>query len=103
MPKHKTHKGLAKRVKVTARGKIKLHKAGASHLMSVKNAKRRRHIRRTGSVNSNVYAQDARGAGELRVPDRSRQAKLNLACFPALGRLTPSAWGASPYQLPQQA
>ena len=52
MPKQKTHKGLAKRVKVTARGKIKLHKAGASHLMSVKNAKRRRRIRRTGTVHS---------------------------------------------------
>ena len=44
----KTHKGLAKRVKVTANGKIKIHKAGASHLMSVKNAKRRRRIRKTG-------------------------------------------------------
>lgn len=44
MPKQKTHKGLAKRVKVTARGKIKLKKAGAGHLMSGKNAKRRRRI-----------------------------------------------------------
>ena len=39
MPKKKTHKGFAKRVKVTANGKIKHHKGGASHLMSVKNAK----------------------------------------------------------------
>jgi len=44
MPKQKTHKGLAKRVKVTARGKIKHRRAGGSHLMSSKNAKRRRRI-----------------------------------------------------------
>ncbi len=62
MPKHKTHKGLAKRVKVTARGKIKLHKAGASHLMSVKNAKRRRHIRQTGTVKSNTFTRKMREA-----------------------------------------
>jgi large subunit ribosomal protein L35 len=62
MPKHKTHKGLAKRVKVTARGKIKLHKAGASHLMSVKNAKRRRRIRQPGSVDSKVFTKKMREA-----------------------------------------
>ena len=45
MPKEKTHKGLAKRVRVTARGKIKRGKAGGRHLLSVKNAKRRRRIR----------------------------------------------------------
>ena len=44
MPKHKTHKGLAKRVKVTARGKVKAHKSYAGHLMSGKNAKRRRRV-----------------------------------------------------------
>ena len=44
MPKQKTHKGLRKRVKVTARGKVKRKKAGAGHLMSSKNAKRRRRI-----------------------------------------------------------
>ncbi len=62
MPKQKTHKGLAKRVKVTARGKIKLHKAGASHLMSVKNAKRRRRIRRTGVIQSAVFTRKMRQA-----------------------------------------
>jgi len=34
MPKQKTHKGLAKRVKVTATGKIKRPKCNGSHLMS---------------------------------------------------------------------
>ena len=44
MPKQKTHKGLSKRVKVTASGKIKRKRAGAGHLMTGKNAKRRRRI-----------------------------------------------------------
>jgi large subunit ribosomal protein L35 len=50
MPKLKTHKGLAKRMKVTARGKLKHRRPGASHLMSVKNAKRRRHLHATAVV-----------------------------------------------------
>ncbi|MBN2456766.1 MAG: 50S ribosomal protein L35 [Sedimentisphaerales bacterium] len=44
MPKQKTHKGLSKRVKVTASGKIKRKRAGAGHLMGSKNAKRRRRL-----------------------------------------------------------
>jgi len=44
MPKQKTHKGLSKRVKVTATGKVKRHRTGGGHLMSGKNAKRRRKI-----------------------------------------------------------
>lgn len=45
MPKQKTHKGLSKRLKITARGKIKRRLAGAGHLMSSKTAKRRRRLR----------------------------------------------------------
>ncbi|HBG27317.1 MAG: 50S ribosomal protein L35 [Planctomycetes bacterium GWF2_41_51] len=44
MPKKKTHKGLKKRVKVTARGKIKAHTSFTGHLMSGKTAKRRRKL-----------------------------------------------------------
>ena len=44
MSKQKTHKGLAKRVKVTGTGKVRRYRSGASHLMSTKNAKRRRRL-----------------------------------------------------------
>ena len=44
MPKQKSHKGLSKRVKITATGKVKRHRTGGGHLMSSKNAKRRRRI-----------------------------------------------------------
>ena len=55
MPKQKTHKGLAKRVKVTGTGKLKHRRAGASHLMSVKNAKRRRRIRTAATVRGGKF------------------------------------------------
>ena len=44
MPKNKVHKGLKKRVKITGTGKAKRKRANGSHLMSTKNAKRRRRI-----------------------------------------------------------
>ena len=42
--KRKTHKGLAKRVKVTATGKIKRKASFGSHLMSGMGSKRRRRV-----------------------------------------------------------
>ena len=44
MPKQKTHKGLAKRVKVSARGKVRHKKAGSGHLMSHKSGNRCRSL-----------------------------------------------------------
>ena len=55
MPKQKTHKGLRKRVKITATGKIKHRRPGAGHLMSGKSAKRSRHITMPG-VLVGIYA-----------------------------------------------
>jgi large subunit ribosomal protein L35 len=47
MPKHKTNKSMAKRLKVTARGKIMRHRPGAGHLKSVKSSKQIRRFRKT--------------------------------------------------------
>ncbi len=46
MPKNKTHKGLAKRVKVTARGKIKRRKAFTGHLLSSRSGQRLRRLKK---------------------------------------------------------
>lgn len=46
MPKMKTHKGLKKRVKVTASGKLRFHKSFSGHLMSGKSGHRRRGLRK---------------------------------------------------------
>lgn len=49
MPKQKTHKGLKKRVRVTAKGKVKRSKkAFTGHLMSGRSAKQRRRLRAGG-------------------------------------------------------
>ena len=45
MPKQKTHKGLRKRVKVTARGKVSRKKSFSGHLMSHKSGNRCRKLR----------------------------------------------------------
>ena len=45
MPKIKTHRGAAKRFKMTASGKIKRRKGYKSHLLTSKPAKRTRNLR----------------------------------------------------------
>lgn len=50
MPKHKTHKGAAKRFKVTASGKIRRKKAFKSHILEKKSAKRKRSLRKSEDV-----------------------------------------------------
>ena len=44
MPKIKTHKGAAKRFKITGSGKILRVKAYKSHILTKKNAKRKRRL-----------------------------------------------------------
>ena len=45
MPKLKTHRGAAKRFRLTGTGKIRRGKAYASHILTKKNAKRKRRLR----------------------------------------------------------
>ena len=50
MPKMKTHRGAAKRFKVTGSGKVKRHKAYHSHILTKKDPKRKRNLRRPALV-----------------------------------------------------
>lgn len=52
MPKVKTHRGLAKRVKITAKGKIKRGKAYHSHLLSSKSPKEKGRLSKSDTVHS---------------------------------------------------
>ncbi|MDD6785447.1 MAG: 50S ribosomal protein L35 [Eggerthellales bacterium] len=45
MPKMKTHRGTAKRFRVTGTGKIMRSKAYKSHILTKKSAKRKRNFR----------------------------------------------------------
>jgi len=50
MAKLKTHKGTAKRFKLTKKGKIKYHPIGKSHLLTGKRPVRLRHLRKAKIV-----------------------------------------------------
>jgi large subunit ribosomal protein L35 len=55
VPKLKTHRGAAKRFKVTGTGKVRRRKAFKSHLQTGKGADRRRRLRRGDLIHaSNV-------------------------------------------------
>ena len=47
MPKLKTHRGAAKRFKVTGTGKIVRHQANTSHILTKMNRKRKRALRKS--------------------------------------------------------
>jgi len=50
MSKMKTHKGAAKRLKVTGSGKVRRYKAYKSHILTKKTAKRKRRLRQAGII-----------------------------------------------------
>ena len=52
MPKMKTHRGAAKRIKKTASGKLKRMKAFKSHILTKKDRKRKRRLRKSDLVSS---------------------------------------------------
>ena len=52
MPKMKTSRAAAKRFKVTGTGKLKRNKAYKSHILTKKNAKRKRGLRKATVLTS---------------------------------------------------
>ncbi len=55
MPKMKTKRALAKRVKVTGTGKLKRHSAYTSHLAPRKTHKQKRHLRKASLISKSDY------------------------------------------------
>ncbi len=52
MPKVKSNRGAMKRFKPTGGGGLKRAKAGKSHILTTKNRKRKRGLRKNAQVNS---------------------------------------------------
>ncbi len=48
MPKLKTNRSVKKRIRITKSGKAKFFRAGKSHLLTSKRAKRKRHLGKAG-------------------------------------------------------
>jgi large subunit ribosomal protein L35 len=54
MPKQKTHKGIKKRFRLTAKGKVRHRQAGTSHLAFRKSQKNKRQLRGTGALSGDA-------------------------------------------------
>jgi large subunit ribosomal protein L35 len=54
MPKLKTHKGTAKRVKLTKTGKVLRQRAFKNHMLSKKSKSRKRRINTSAQVNGSI-------------------------------------------------
>ncbi len=64
MPKMKTHKGAAKRFKLTGTGKIKRRQANKSHILEKKAPKRKRQLRAPALVSQADKATIKRALGK---------------------------------------
>lgn len=64
MPKLKTHKGTAKRVKLTATGKVTRRRAFGGHLLAKKSKSRKRAINTTAVVKGAIAKNLKRALGE---------------------------------------
>ena len=56
MPKLKTHKGVARRINVTGRGKLVRFRTGRRHLLTRRNPNRMRKLRKPTEVSKNQDA-----------------------------------------------
>ncbi|MEJ2181961.1 MAG: 50S ribosomal protein L35 [Nitrospirota bacterium] len=52
MPKAKTHRGAAKRFRLTGSGKLRRNRAYKSHILTKKRAKRKRRLRQPALVSA---------------------------------------------------
>lgn len=80
MPKLKTHKGMKKRFKVSATGKVSHKRCGSSHLNSHKSGKAIRRLRKKSFLSVSAEAHRVRKAIRTRIstqPDTVEAARLN--------------------------
>lgn len=54
MPKLKTHKGTAKRIKISGTGKLIRERAYGNHILAKKSKARKRHMNTAGKVNGKI-------------------------------------------------
>lgn len=53
MPKMKSHRGAAKRFKITGSGKVLKNRAYVRHILEKKSAKRKRQLRHSSEISKN--------------------------------------------------
>ncbi len=63
MPKLKTHKGTAKRIKITSTGKLTRRRAYGNHMLAKKSKSRKRSINTTATVSGSIAKNVKRALG----------------------------------------
>lgn len=63
MPKMKTHKGTAKRIKLTSTGKLTRKRAFSNHMLSKKSKSRKRNINSTAVITGGMAKNVKRALG----------------------------------------
>ena len=63
MPKLKTHKGTAKRIKITSTGKLTRRRAFGNHMLAKKSQSRKRAIKATAIVTGSIAKNLKRALG----------------------------------------
>ena len=63
MPKLKTHKGTAKRIKLTSTGKLTRRRAFGNHMLSKKSKSRKRNINANATVKGSMAKNVKRALG----------------------------------------
>ncbi len=63
MPKMKTHKGTAKRIKITSTGKLTRERAFGNHMLSKKSKSRKRNINTSAVVSGSMAKNVKRALG----------------------------------------
>lgn len=63
MPKMKTHKGTAKRIKLTSTGKLLRRRAFGNHMLSKKSKSRKRNIKTPAEVKGSMAKNVKRALG----------------------------------------
>src|SRR5437764_11943117 len=92
MPKLKTHKGTKKRFKVSATGKVSHKRCGSSHLMSHKNCKQVRRLRKKSTLSISAEAHRLRRA--LQKNEGAQPDAISAARLTAPGERGPGARSA---------
>lgn len=83
MPKLKTHKGIKKRFKVSATGKVSHKRCGSSHLNSHKSGKKIRRLRKKSFLTVGAEMRRIRKAARQRIATNPRAVEAARAVFQA--------------------
>ncbi len=103
MPKLKTHKGIKKRFKVSATGKVTHKKCGSSHLMSHKSGKQVRRLRKKVQLKVLAETRRIRKAVHQRVASNPTEIAMEKAFIGAALDAIDAEAAVDPAILPSEA